>query len=198
MKHLKMLGLGVIAAMGLMALVGAGAASATTLFTDSNLMTPYASGTSFHLTLSSGSSSLFTGGSGEALITCSVSTIKGKTSNETGTTVSGSIAALTWGSCSTTLDTIKTGSLSIEEISTDEGRIVGRNSEWTYDIFGVSCTYGTGIGTTLGTITGGEAPKFSIKSVSLTKTAGGFLCPTTAGWDAEYTFTEPHELHIGA
>ncbi|MGN6275722.1 MAG: DUF6531 domain-containing protein, partial [Solirubrobacterales bacterium] len=64
-------------------------------------------------------------------------------------------------------------------------------------IFGVSCTYGTGTGTTLGTLKGGEEPLLSI-SASVPKTAGGFLCPSTATWSAEYVVTEPHALFVGS
>jgi hypothetical protein len=196
MKHLKMLGLAAIAALGLMAFVGASSASATTLFTNSNLTNPYAAGTT--VTLSTIRSSIFTGSGGETTMTCTGSSIKGSTSNETGTTISLSISSLTWFGCSTTTDTVANGSLSIEKTGTSEGKVAGSGSQWTYTVFGVSCTYGTGTGTTLGTLTGGEVPKLVINGASLTKTAGGFLCPTTTGWDAEYTFTEPHALYIGA
>lgn len=198
MKHLKMLGLAAIAALGLTTFAGAGTASATTLFTNSNLTGAYASGTVLHLTQRSGSSVIFTGGSGEVLMTCSESTIKGKPSTESGLPIRGTIESFTWGQCTSTFDTVATGELSIEKTGPNEGRVAGSGSQWTVNIFGVSCTYGTGTGTTLGTITGGEAPTLSIKAVNLTKTAGGFLCPTTTGWDAEYTFTEPHALYIGA
>jgi hypothetical protein len=198
MKHLKMLGLAAIAAMGLMAFIGAGTASATTLFTNSNLTGPYAKGTTIHSTLTTGKSAILTDGSGNTLVTCTESTVKGKTSAESGSPLEGTIEVLTFGGCSTTVDVLAKGSLSIEKTGTNEGSVSGKGSEVTVNIFGVSCTYGTGAGTKLGTITGGAAPVLNIAAVGLTKVAGGFLCPSNAGWDATYTVTEPHAVFIGA
>jgi len=198
MKHLKMLGLAAIAAMGLMAFVGAGSASATTLFTSSNLTNPYAVGPEVHSTLTTGSTALLTGSGGEVLDKCTGSTVKGSISTATGTAVVGSIGTLTWENCSVTTDTVAGGSLEIIKTGTNEGEVRGKGSEVTVNIFGVSCTYGTGTGTKLGTLTGGSAPILKIAAVNLTKTAGGFLCPSNPGWDAEYTVTTPHAVFIGA
>jgi hypothetical protein len=199
MKHLKMLGLAAIAALGLLAFVGAGTASATTLFTNSNLTGAYASGTEVHSNLTTGKTAVLTDGSGNPLVTCTGSTVAGKTSNTTGTTISGSITALTFSGCDTTVDVLANGSLEIEKTSkANEGKVTGKGSQVTVTIFGVSCTYGTGTGTTLGTITGGTAPILNITAVGLTKVAGGFLCPSTAGWDANYTVGTPHAIYIGA
>lgn len=51
MKHLKLFGVVVIAALGLMAFAGAGTVSATTLFKDGNLTQTYPAGSTFHATL---------------------------------------------------------------------------------------------------------------------------------------------------
>jgi hypothetical protein len=198
MHHLKMLSLAAVMTLGLTSLIGAGTASATTLFTDSNLTTPYKAGTELHLTMSSGRVMAFTDGSGNPLISCTASTAVTKTSNETGTTVFSSITILTFGGCDTTVDVLANGSLEIERTGPNEGKVVGKGSQWTYSIFGVSCTYGTGKGTTLGTVTGGISPVLSINAVGITKVAGGFLCPSNMGWDASYTFTTPHAIYIGA
>jgi hypothetical protein len=100
-------------------------------------------------------------------------------------------------SCTSPFTTITNGFLLIEWTSGASGTVRGKGSEMTIDgIFGVSCTWGTG--TLLGTITGGTDPNLSIKQVGLVKTAGSFLCPSTLGWDAEYTITKPHALYIGA
>jgi hypothetical protein len=197
MKSLRAL-LFASAALGLMALVGTGTASATTLFTGSNLTSSYKAGTEIHLSLTMGKSLVQTDSSGNTLIICTGSTIAGKTSNETGTNVSISITSLTFGDCTTTFDTLANGSLEIEKIGPNEGKVVGKGWQVTYSIFGTSCTYGPGPGTTLGTVTGGSAPVLNMNAVALTKVAGGFLCPSSAGWDASYTFTTPHALYIGA
>jgi hypothetical protein len=67
----------------------------------------------------------------------------------------------------------------------------------TLGIFGTSCTYGTGEGTELGTITGGTSPHLTI-TATIPRIAGGFLCPSTGVWHATFVVTSPHELHIGA
>jgi hypothetical protein len=75
------------------------------------------------------------------------------------------------------------------------GEVVGSFNSVTVMIFGVNCIYGTGEGTKLGTLTGGEAPVLAI-STTLIKVSGGFLCPNTAGWDAEYIVTSPHSVFV--
>jgi hypothetical protein len=196
MKHLKMLGLAAIAALGLMAFVGASAASGTTLTTNSNGTGVYPTGTGIHSTLTKGTSAILTDGSGNKLVTCTESTVAGNTSNESGTTIAGNISSLTFGGCSTTVHVDANGSLEIHMTATNEGTVTGKGSVVTVTIFGVVCGYGTGTGTTLGTITGGKAPILNIAAVGLTKVSGGFLCPGTAGWDANYTVTTPHALYI--
>lgn len=196
MKHLKMLGLAAIAALGLMAFLGAGTASATTLATNSAGTIKYAAGTEIHSTLKTGTSALLETTGGSTIATCTGSTVKGKTSNETGTSVSGSIETLTWTGCSQTTDNVTLGSLSITKSTGDSGTVAGSGTEVTLGVFGVSCTYGTGASTTLGTITGGAAPVLAINAV-LSRTAGDeFLCPKSGRWTAEYVVTSPHELHI--
>jgi hypothetical protein len=197
MKSLKALTLFASAALGLMALAGAGTASATTLFTDSNLTIPYKAGTEVHLSLTNGQKVVFTDGSGNPLISCTASTMATKTSNETGTNVSSSITSLTFGGCDTTVDVLVNGWLEIERTGPNEGKVVGKGSQVTVTIFGVTCTYGTATGTTLGTFKGGSAPILNIAQVGLTKVAGGFLCASTWGIDANYTFSTPHALYIG-
>jgi hypothetical protein len=95
MKQLKMLGLAAGAALALAAPIGAGTASATTLFRDSGKTAHYASGTEIQVSLTQGSSSILTGPAGEALNTCASSTIAGKTSATSAMQVSGSISSLT-------------------------------------------------------------------------------------------------------
>ncbi len=199
MKYLKMLGLAAIAAMGLMAFVGAGTASATTLFTDSAKTIKYPAGTTIHATLVPGTSAELKSGS-TVIATCTGSTVHGRTSNETGTYVSGNIEALNWESCSQTTHTIAKGSLHIDYITGSEptsGTVIGTGNSVTLGIFGTSCTYGTGAGVTLGTLTSGETPVMHINA-TIPRTAGGFLCPSTGIWKAEYHVTAPHAVYVGA
>jgi hypothetical protein len=194
MKYLKMLGLAAVAAMALMAF-GAGTASATKLCTDTACGTVYAAGTEISGSLV-GSAKLTVGS--ETVDTCTGSTVAGKTANSEGATVGGAITTLSWSSCTATTHTVALGELEIEKTAKhNEGNVFGKGSQVTVVIFGTTCTYGTGTGTKLGTITGGTEPKMNINAVGLTKTAGGFLCPTSAGWDAEYVVTKPHALYVG-
>jgi hypothetical protein len=212
MKHLKMLGLAAIAALGLMAFVGAGTASATTISTDAAGTIKYPVGTEIHSTLKSGTSAILETTAGETVATCTTSTVKGKIEDPavktgeveypSGTWITGAISSLTWGEpegvggkCSQTTDTLTKGSLEIMQTTGDAGTVVSKASEVTLTLFGVSCVYGTGAGTTLGTITGGEAPELAINAV-LPKISGSFLCPSSGRWTATYTITSPHALHI--
>lgn len=193
MKHLMSLGLAAIAALGLLALVGPGTASATTLSTDSAGTIKYASGTTLHLTLESGTSSTITDTSGNTIATCTGSTIHGSIGIASGSSVTGEIDTLTWEGCSQTTDTIFPGGFFLSTVGGDTGEFDGSGSDVTLSIFGISCTYGT-FGT-LGTITGGESPTLRITN-TFPKKAGGFLCPSTAIWHAAYILTSPHAVHF--
>lgn len=218
MKYLKMLGLAAVAAMALMAF-GAGTASATKLCTttdtpDCSAGWAYGVGTTIHATLKSGTTAkLWNDPKGESpLVTCTGSTVKGSISNAggTGSTVSGPLdtttnaeekhTGLTWSGCSTTVDTITTegsiGELEIHWIEgTHNGTVTSKGTDVTVNIFGVTCTYGSGAGLDLGTLTGGTEPILSINT-TVNKVAGGFLCPGHAIWEAEYVVTEPHALFV--
>ena len=184
-----------VAAFAALGVLGAGTASATVLCTDAACGTVYKAGTTIELNLVSGTSARLTSG-GSTIATCTGSTAKGTTSSESGTPLTGTISSLTWSGCSQTTHTVANGSLSVEWISeTLNGTVTGKGSQVTVGIFGVSCTYGTGEGTHLGTLTGGEAPILKV-AATVSKTAGGFLCPSTAGWDAEYLVTEPHAVFV--
>jgi hypothetical protein len=197
MKYVKMLGLAAVAAMALMAF-GAGTASATTLFTDQAKTIKYPKGTTLHSTLAAGNSATLTSG-GSTIATCTISTVHATQDNETGATVTGTVTKIVWEGCSQTTHTISTGKLHISHIAggATNGTVTSSGANVTVQIFGVSCTYGTGEGTHLGTLVGGASPHLTI-ATTVTKTAGGFLCPNTAGWDATYVVTTPHAAWVGA
>jgi hypothetical protein len=200
MNNLKIFGLAAIAVMALPILFGASTASATTLFTDPTKTTHYAAGTELQMSLTKGASSVFTGSGGESLNTCTGSTIAGKTSTTSGAPLWIVLSGITWSNCTNTTHTIANGFISIEWTSGTTGTVGSKNIEVTVDgIFGVSCTWGTGTGTKLGTITGGSELKLKIAAEGLIKTAGSALmCPQYTNWDAEYTLTKPHALYPGA
>jgi hypothetical protein len=202
MKHLKMLGLAAIAAAFLIALATAGPAQATVLCTAVD--TPacasghtYVVGTELHLSQKSGASIRFT--SGETTVTtCTGNTIKGKTAN-TGSSTEAlklPIEFLTWSGCSETVDTLRTGELSIQWIKGTHGATVkGTGIEWTLSVSGISCTYSFGDNILLGTLTGGEEPTLTI-AASAKKVAGGASCPTAVEVDDELVLTEPHAIYV--
>lgn len=184
-----------VASIAALVLLGTATASATKLCTGKACGIVYSAGTTVNLSLKSGTTTRLTSG-GSTIATCTGSSISSNTENESGATISANIESLTWSGCGQTTDTLKNGSLSIEWISgTSNGTVRASNSEVTVQIFGVSCTFGAGESTDLGTLTGGEEPLLQI-SATVKKTAGGFLCPSTAGWDAEYVVTEPHSLVV--
>jgi hypothetical protein len=194
MKNLQRFGLAVIAVTALMGF-SAGTASATKLCTDSACTTVYAAGTEVKAELVAGTSTRLTSG-GSTIGTCTSSSVSSKTGNKEGATVSGTISSGSAGGCSQTTHGVALGSLEVAWTSGSNGTVTSKSSQVTVQIFGVSCTYGTGEGTHLGSITGGSAPILKI-ATTVTKTAGGFLCPGTAGWDAEYVLTSPHALFVG-
>jgi hypothetical protein len=191
MKHLKMMGLAAIAALGLLAFVGAGTASAD-LYTDEAKTIKYPIGTTIESSLVTGKSAVLKSGS-TVIATCTGGSVHGTTETETGT-VTGSVKKedLTWTGCSQTTHTVADGKLSIES----NGTVTSSGSQVTLGIFGASCTYGTQEGTTLGTLSSGAEPKLVIKA-NIPRVAGGFLCPSTGTWEAEYVVTAPHAVFVG-
>ena len=188
MKHLKIMALAAVAAMAFMAFA-AGSASAD-LYTDAAKTVKYAKGTTIVSSLAPGGSAALKSGS-STIATCTGGEVHGTTENETGT-VTGGISSLTWTGCSQTTHTVANGKLSIAT----NGDVTGSGSQVTLGIFGVSCTYGTGEGTKLGTLSSGETPVLKINA-NIAKVAGGFLCPSTGTWEAEYIVTTPHALYVG-
>jgi hypothetical protein len=186
----------VLAAMllALSALAITGSASATVLCTDSACATVYPAGTKFSASLKPGTSSKFTSG-GSTIDTCASSSFSGKTSSESGASIAIKLETLTWGSCSQKTDTISFGSLSIASTPEGNGTVSGSGSQVTIALSGITCTYGTGTGTTLGTIAGEAEPVLTV-SATLPRIAGGPFCPATVDWDAEYVIAEPHALFV--
>jgi hypothetical protein len=217
MKYLKMLGLAAVAAMALMAFVGAGTASATVLC-KTQLTTgcaasgwDYPAGTTIDATLKSPTSTatLETTG-GTTLDTCTGSTVHGKTetTGSSTTTVSGKLTSelnaegdpkgLTWSGCTVPTTTLAAGSLEIHWISgTDNGTLTASGAEVTVNtgFFG-ACVYGTGTGKDLGTLLGGSPATLAISTnVTLTKNESG-LCPSETKWTATYEVTTPKPLFV--
>ncbi len=199
MKYIKMLGLAAVAAMALMAF--AGTASATVLESGA---TKLGAGTEISASLATGTSARLTTTEGTTLNTCTGSTISGKTSNAGGAseTVKGSVEAknLTWSGCNNTVDTIEGGELEIHHIAgTTNGTLTAKGFKVNVEIpfFGTTCTYTTGAGTHMGTLTGvssGNAT-MDINAIVTTSSPG---CLSSARWVATYTVTKPSPFGVVA
>ena len=202
MKYLKMLGLAAIAAMGLMAFLGASSASATVL-----CPTTPAAGTDCSAPLGVGAeldfsveetARLKTSG-GTTIATCTEGTSKGPigSAGSTTSTVSGNISELTWGGCTTSVHTLEghNGSLEVHHIAgTDNGTVTSFGSQVTITFLGVTCTFETNptTGTDIGTLTGsgstGGAATFDI-SATIPEVSHNFGCPSSGIWSGAYVAT---------
>jgi hypothetical protein len=196
MKYLKMLGLAAVAAAALMAFVGAGTASADELCTKSE--TPCAAAnriTQIHATLEPGTSAKLEDTNGNTLDTCTEATVLitnikqgAGVSPITGSSTAGEI---TWGSagtaCSFTTDTITGASYAASQATGGGTTLKASGAEVTINtgLFG-SCIYKTGTGLDLGTVSqGGKTLAINV----VVERASGFVCPSTAKWNATYTVT---------
>jgi hypothetical protein len=186
MKHLKMLGLAAIAAMGLMAFVGAGSASATTL---SVTGTTQNKAVTIEATLASGTSAILKDKNGTTNDTCTGSTVKGTTvSPFTGATVGGPISTLDFTGCSHTTHVLANGSLSVAWTSGTNGTVTSSGAEVTVvsTVFGASATCKTGTGTDVGTLTGVSSGNATMH-INATTLNCGILGTST--WTGTYTVT---------
>lgn len=190
----KIFSLAAVTTMALMAFLGASTAAATVLFGGE---TKLESGATIHGTLTSGTSAQLTTTAGGAIDTCTESTVQATTANtgKSGEAVSAAVNSLTWGGCSLTTDTLTNGSLSINWTAGTNGTISGAGSVVTVNT-GVSCRYGTGGGTHLGTVTGKKSPTIDINAVVNEQEPKHFLCPDTARWTASYTVTSPAGFNV--
>jgi len=184
MKHLKMLGLFVMAAASLMAF--AGSASAATFTSPTG--TPYTGAISASLE----ESALLE--AGFANITCTSGTVAGKITTNNETEASGETTSVSFSNCgSATVDTLN--NKGILTILKGSRAVSGSGVEVTTAVFGTSCVYGLGAGTALGTATNttvGGVDRVTLKiNAKLPKISGGFLCASPATWTAGYNVTSP-------
>ena len=192
MKHLKMLGLAAIAAMALMAFVGAGTASATTLEVKGVKQT---GSVAIKASLKSGTSAILKDKNGTTNDTCTGSTVEGSTSTTTGAEVSGGVTGLTFTGCSHTTHVLSKGSLSVAHTSGTNGTVKSSGAKVTVvsTVFGASATCETGAGTTIGTLTGVAAGQATIH-INATTLNCGIL--GTSSWTGTYVVTSPEGLGV--
>ena len=198
MKHLKILGLAAVAAAALMAFAGAGTASADELCTEAanaENMCPAGKQITTVTYSEVGTTRLkLTGGSTAA--SCTGGSIDVTTTGGNGTgsaAITGTVNNMEFSGCSTTVDTVAGGTLKGEAGAGGGTTLTSIGAEWTLQLFGVSCTYGTGTGVDLGEMNAsGELPTFS---KSLIKVAGGGLCPATFVWEGFFKATNHTAVH---
>ncbi|HEX5592398.1 MAG TPA: hypothetical protein VFX35_03510 [Solirubrobacterales bacterium] len=201
MKNMKMLGLCLALAVAVMAF-GAGTASATKLCSVNTSPCPagntYGKGTSIKTQLVAGTKSVMS--SGFVTITCTESTMSGKTTNEGGAgAVTGEISSVTWKSCTSGLGACTTSALKTPW----SAEITGSGGNGTMNVKGAAGKFTCG-GTTCEyeaskvslSVSGGNPAKAKASNVSFTKIGGGFLCSSTASWTSEYEVTSPKPLFI--
>jgi hypothetical protein len=207
MKYVKMLGLAAVAAAALMAVVGASTASATILcktpgtgvFTGTTCASgwAYGAGQEIHA-VNVGNVTL---DAKFKNITCTSSTVKGTTSTEEGTPLTGPEGTLTFGGCNCTVTVLHAGTLTIEWITgSHNGTLVSDGNETTTicTVLGlpVHCTYVTS-NTHVGTLTGGTDPTFVASAhIPVDEANSDGVCPEESTWTATYTVTTPQPLYV--
>ena len=217
MRYLKALGLAAIAAAALMAWVGAGTASATTVDCEGTacalnaVIHAEAEGTvTLHPPIGD--------------IECKKSTVEGKLENlgSSTTTAGGKIGTLNFSECNATVNVLKTGSLEIhteyetkidnpgtkeevktviqKENSTNNGTLTSSGAEVTVVFAGFHCIFSTSstdIGTLTGSAnTGGNATLDIIATIPRTGGNSGAFCGSTAQWTGSYKVDNPTSLNV--
>ena len=160
MKHLKILGLAVIAIAMALAAFGAGGASATRLYKyTSSGSDPLGSGDTYTTAMGPGLSFLVKDTNGGTTDTCTGFHEHGHISTVSGHTTMAPTSFVYTG-CTHSTIIIKFHTLEIKHIAgTTNGTIVAKGGETTIQstIFGASCIAKTGAGTTIGTLTGAKS-----------------------------------------
>lgn len=202
MKSMKTLGLCLVAATAAMAFLGAGTASATKLCSVNTSPCPagntYGKGTAIKTQLVSGTKSVMS--SGFVTITCTESTMSGKTTSEGGAgAVTGEISSVTWKNCTSSLGSCTTSAQKTPwpaEVtgSGGNGTMTVKNAAGKFTCGGTTCEYEASKASI--SISGGNPAIAKASNVSFSKIGGGFLCSSTASWSSEYEVTSPKPLFI--
>jgi len=198
MKYVKMLAVATTALAAISTAVATGTASAEKLCTEQKIECPAGkhepTGT---VTLRSlvGTFRLWTGTF--TIDTCTGQTIKAKTTNTaaTGERIKFTNESYTHTGCTEPTTTLSPGKEEIAHIEgTNNGTLISSELEITVNttVFG-SCVFGTGAGTDMGTVVGGNPATVKINA-TVTRISG--LCPSTATWEADYMITEPKPIWI--
>jgi hypothetical protein len=192
---MKMLGLAAVAAAALMAFVGAGTASATTLTDEAGNVVN--SGSTIDFSIPSGKSAVLVDTTGEELDKCTGSTARGKTSNGggAGVAVTGNVETLTWTSCTLPTKTLAAAGLQVNGTGAGNVSATGTFEVEIETIFFGPCVYGVTNGTPIGTLANGT---FTANAVTEKFSGNKFACLPSAVWTGTYTATEPKGLKVDA
>lgn len=214
MRHLKWLGIAVVAAMLLTGLLGAGSASATVLCKENKNPcggNHYPAETEIHAVLAEGGAKSTVNGIWTT-VECGLSTMTAKITKAGGflEPVRATIQAFTLEECkcagqavgSTHATVVEKGALEFIQSSEDDATIWGEATRVTYNCtpLGTQCIFGVPLESTiLGELIGGATAKTSIKDklnhVNGTNDEGTFICGSTAEWTASYEITSPKPIH---
>ena len=201
MRTLKLLAV----AVGLASFAMPGSAWATELYKGSPGTTLKVGDTIF-VSLEPGTTLALTDTGGNPINTCTTSTIDGKVTDAggSGKPVKSAMEALTWGGatdpCTQATSTLTLGQLAYDYTRSHNATVTGSNILWQVTVFGVNCRYGTGAGTTLGTLTGktgaAEHATWDLNGVLPEQEPKSFLCPDTSRLTGSYIVTTPTGLHV--
>jgi hypothetical protein len=205
-----MLALAAVAAGALMAFIGAGTASASKLCSTTVDPCPagqhWPIGTPIDFSLKKETSANLTNTAGEAIDSCTGSTVTMTTTNTgSGTeTVTAHITKLEWIGCTFPTTTVRKGCVEIHKIaSTSNGTLTADKckkaegieegiTEVTINtVFFGTCVYGIEAGKSIGDLSEGNPAHFTAKAVAKKLSGSNIACPETSNWSATYVQTEP-------
>jgi len=185
MKHVKILGLLVMAAASLMAF--ASSASANPVLTST-------AGVEYTGTIDASieGSALLKAGIED---TCTSSTAKGPVLTNNTEHAKGELTTLSWGGCTQDTTTINPGTLTID----DNGTVFSESSRVEVKVtsLGITCFYGAETGKVdIGKLTFGAPATLDINTTELQREVGSntFFCASTGTWTGNYKVTEPSSL----
>jgi hypothetical protein len=204
MRHLKTMGVAVIAVFALVAFAGATTASATRLCaTNTTPCSSIYTHTNFHSTLATGQPAVLTtsGGIINPTLSCTTSTVSVTNTNAgggAGVPVAGKLTSLSFSGCTSVNPAGCSSTATIGSLASATGTIAytsGMNGtlrltpptvSFSCPILGspVTCTFG-GSGTVDATVTGGTRAVIDVRNQNIAST-GGFGCPNASTWNATY------------
>ncbi|HEX5526894.1 MAG TPA: hypothetical protein VFX44_06815 [Solirubrobacterales bacterium] len=207
MKQFKILGLAVVAVAALMALAGAGTASATetTLCKVKETVgglpqcakaNQYPAGTRIHAEIEANTTIVINTPAGK--VECKKSTLEAVTEQQTAIPLGANVAAFNLAECNGIVQTVKQGTLDIEIIDlpewTHNGTLTLTGTEITVEVAGLHCVYTPG---DIGTLTGGAMATIDVLG-NWPRTGGrsGALCGASATVEGGLTVTSPEPLWV--